>query len=68
MLEAVPPYIKAIIAANNTAFPRLECPAPSGNLYAQLPAIDPERDLSVLRFMMDNFFATDLHQSLKVLP
>ncbi|KAL8679627.1 MAG: hypothetical protein Q9186_004088 [Xanthomendoza sp. 1 TL-2023] len=68
LLKTAPTYIRAIFDPEDTSFPRLDCPAPSGDRYQQLRlGIDNEiaQDFSpTLKY----FFALDLHQCADLLP
>lgn len=67
MLEMAPSYIKAIMTPEDTSFPRLACPAPTGDRYLYLKA----SSANVTRgptLRPKYFFALDLHQCASLLP
>ena len=67
LLEMAPSYVRAIMAPEDKTFPRLACPAPTGDRYLHLKANSTN--------MTDGhaippkyFFALDLHQCARLLP
>ncbi|KAL8854725.1 MAG: hypothetical protein Q9221_000507 [Calogaya cf. arnoldii] len=68
LLEAAPRYIEAIITPDDKTFPRLDCPAPTGNRYQQLRGEDQQADTHNLKDSLKYFFALDLHQCVDLLP
>ncbi|KFY08164.1 hypothetical protein V491_08469, partial [Pseudogymnoascus sp. VKM F-3775] len=66
LLGPAPAYIQAIIAPEDKAFPRLDCPAPQGIRYDYLKA--KKEQLSLRAARPKYFFAVDLHQCADLLP
>ncbi|KAL9614057.1 MAG: hypothetical protein Q9167_001411 [Letrouitia subvulpina] len=66
LLKNAPKYVHAIIAPEDTTFPRLECPAPQSDRYQHLRRESNGTNVSttILRY----FFALDLHQCASLLP
>ncbi|KAL8796927.1 MAG: hypothetical protein Q9182_007274, partial [Xanthomendoza sp. 2 TL-2023] len=68
LLEAAPKYIKAIVAPEDTTFPRLECPSPNGDRYQHLrhggDGAKAQDSITTLKY----FFALDLYQCATLLP
>lgn len=67
LLEMAPTYIKAIMTPEDTSFPRLACPAPTGDRYSYLKAGSANRTHRPT-IRPEYFFALDLHQCASVLP
>lgn len=66
LLEAAVSQIKAITTPEDTSFPRLDCPAPSGDRYNRLKGDSTGSPDSSVQSAY--FFALDLHQFIKILP
>lgn len=67
LLEMAPSYIKAIMTPEDITFPRLACPAPTGDRYLYLKA--GSTNMTHGRTLRPKyFFALDLHQCASVLP
>ena len=67
LLEMAPTYIKAIMTPEDTSFPRLACPAPTGDRYVYLKASSTNTTY-VPNVRPKYFFALDLHQCANLLP
>ncbi|KAL9136760.1 MAG: hypothetical protein Q9175_002022 [Cornicularia normoerica] len=67
LLEMTPSYIKAIMTPEDTSFPRLACPAPTGDRYLYLKASSTNMTYG-LTIRPKYFFALDLHQCASLLP
>ena len=66
LLKTGKAYVKAIMNASDTHFPRLDCPAPTPNRYNYLRnGSEPSHTATGLP---KYFFALDLHQCIEVLP
>ncbi|KAL8808005.1 MAG: hypothetical protein Q9200_004447 [Gallowayella weberi] len=68
LLESAPKYIKAIVAPEDTTFPRLECPSPNGDRYQQLRHESDGAIAQVSSTTLKYFFALDLYQCAPLLP
>lgn len=66
LLQAAAAYIKAIITPEDVSFPRLDCPAPTGNRYEYLRRNTTAITANDVR--PKYFFALDLHQCATLLP
>ena len=66
LLEAALVYIAAIMTPEDASFPRLECPAPTGNRYDYLRSNSTTIAANDVR--PKYFFALDLHQCASLLP
>lgn len=64
LLQMAPAYIKAIMDAEDTSFPRLECPIPNDHRYHYLKAVPTNIPKSRPKY----FFALNLHQRASILP
>ena len=67
LLEMAPSYIKAIMAPEDTSFPRLACPAPTRDRYLYLKS-NFTNMTHVSNIRPKYFFALDLHQCASLLP
>ncbi|KAL8829456.1 MAG: hypothetical protein Q9170_006164 [Blastenia crenularia] len=68
LVKAASPYLKAIVDPEDKAFPRLECPSPSGNRYHHLLDEGNNTTDHAPRTALKYFFALDLHQCRELLP
>jgi alpha-1,3-mannosyltransferase len=66
LLEVAPAYIKAIMTPQDISFPRLDCPAPTGDRYKYLQS--NSTTMRVTDAQPKYFFALDLHQCASLLP
>ena len=66
LLQLGQTYVKAILTPEDKSFPRLECPAPSGDRYSYLRGSGKIESPESVRPRY--FFALDLHQCIDVLP
>lgn len=67
LVETAPTYIKAIIAPEDTTFPRLSCPAASHDRYLNLKA-SSTNIIQAHTLQPKYFFALDLYQCASLLP
>lgn len=67
LLEMAPSYIRAIMDPEDKTFPRLACPAPTGDRYSHLKGNSTNMAQGHAR-PPKFFFALDLHQCATLLP
>lgn len=67
LLEMAPSYVRAIMTPEDTSFPRLACPVPTGDRYLYLKA-RPTNVTHASTLRPKYFFALDLHQCASLLP
>lgn len=69
LLDMAPAYIKAIMDAEDTTFPRLDCPVPNDHRYHYLKAGSVDMLQTSTRTSRPKyFFALNLHQRASLLP
>ena len=66
LLQIGQKYVKAILRSDDTTFPKLNCPAPSGDRYSYLQRPSQNQSLESVRPRF--FFALDLYQCIDILP
>ncbi|KAI4114503.1 MAG: hypothetical protein LQ338_007998, partial [Usnochroma carphineum] len=67
-LEAVPPYIRAIISPDDKTFPRLACSLPNAERYQYLRLEGDTANKGKPDTTLTYFFALDLHECRGLLP